>query len=105
MIEALRRAGVQLREAAPRAPEKDPFWDGKNVVFTGSLIAMTRQDAADLVAARGARVSSSVSKKTDYVVLGIDPGSKWEKAQALGVTIMTEQDFLQRLGMAADTGS
>jgi DNA ligase (NAD+) len=105
MIEALRRAGVQLREAAPRAPEKDPFWDGKSVVFTGSLTAMTRQDAADLVAARGARVSSSVSKKTDYVVLGIDPGSKWEKAQALGVTSLTEQDFLQRLGMAADTGS
>jgi DNA ligase (NAD+) len=105
MIEALRRAGVQLREAATRAPEKDPFWDGKSVVFTGSLTAMTRQDAADLVAARGARVSSSVSKKTDYVVLGIDPGSKWEKAQALGVTILTEQDFLQRLGMAADTGS
>jgi DNA ligase (NAD+) len=66
---------------------------------------MTRQDAADLVAARGARVSSSVSKKTDYVVLGIDPGSKWEKAQALGVTILTEQDFLQRLGMVTDTGS
>jgi len=38
-------------------------------------------------------------------VLGIDPGSKWEKAQALGVTSLTEQDFLQRLGMAADTGS
>jgi DNA ligase (NAD+) len=105
MIEALRCAGVQFREAAPKAPDKDPFWDGKSVVFTGSLTTMTRQEAADLVIARGARVSSSVSKKTDYVVVGADPGSKWEKARALGVTILTEQDLLLRLGMAADTGT
>jgi DNA ligase (NAD+) len=64
---------------------------------------MTRQEAARLVAASGARVADSVGKKTDYLVVGVDPGSKWKKAQALGLTILNEQDFLQRLGVATDS--
>jgi DNA ligase (NAD+) len=103
MIDALQRAGIQLTKAVPSAPLKDPFWDGKSVVFTGALTSMTRQEAADQVTARGARVAGSISKKTDYLVVGADPGSKWEKAQAFGVTVLTEQDFLGKLGFAANT--
>jgi DNA ligase (NAD+) len=103
MIDALQRAGIQFTNAIPSATLKDPFWDGKSVVFTGALTSMSRQEAADLVAARGAHVAGSVSKKTDYLVVGTDPGSKWEKAQALGVAVLTEQDFLGKLGLAANT--
>lgn len=103
MIATLQRAGIQFTETVPSAPVKDPFWDGKSVVFTGTLTSMTRQEAARLVAASGARVADSVGKKTDYLVVGVDPGSKWKKAQALGLTILNEQDFLQRLGVATDS--
>jgi DNA ligase (NAD+) len=102
MIDALRRGGVLFRETVPAVAVKDPFWDGKSVVFTGSLNSMTRQDAADLVVARGARVSGSVGKKTDYVVVGEDPGSKLDKARSLGVTILTERDLLLRLAVSVD---
>jgi len=102
MIQALRHAGVAFQGGVPRTSVKDPFWDGKSVVFTGTLLAMTRQQAADQVVARGAQVSSAVSKKTDYVVVGAEPGSKRERAQGLGVSVLTEQDFLLRLGLAAD---
>lgn len=102
MIDELRRGGVLFRETVPAAAVKDPFWDGKSVVFTGSLNSMTRQDAADLIVVRGARVSGSVSKKTDYVVVGEDPGSKLDKARSLGVTILTEQDLLLRLAVSVD---
>jgi DNA ligase (NAD+) len=102
MIDALRRGGVLFRETVPAVVVKDPSWDGKSVVFTGSLNSMTRQDAADLVVARGARVSGSVTKKTDYVVVGEDPGSKLDKARSLGVTILTERDLLLRLAAFVD---
>ncbi|HAA03931.1 MAG TPA: DNA ligase (NAD(+)) LigA [Syntrophobacteraceae bacterium] len=102
MIQALRHAGVAFQGGVPRTSVKDPFWDGKSVVFTGRLLAMTRQQAADQVVARGAQVSSAVSKKTGYVVVGAEPGSKRERAQGLGVSVLTEQDFLLRLGLAAD---
>jgi DNA ligase (NAD+) len=103
MIVTLQHAGIQFMETVPSVPVKDPFWDGKSVVFTGTLTSMTRQEAAQLVAASGARVADSVSKKTDYLVVGIDPGSKLKRAQALGVTILNEPDLLQRLGVAADS--
>jgi DNA ligase (NAD+) len=102
MIDALQRAGIQLTKGAPSTLLKDPFWDGKSVVFSGALTSMARQAAADQVVARGAHVAGSISKKTDYLVVGTDPGSKWEKALALGVIVLTEQEFLERLGLAAN---
>lgn len=67
---------------------------GKSFVFTGTLDTMTRDDAKDKARALGGDISESVSKKTDYVVAGIEAGSKLDKAQALGVKVLSEDDFL-----------
>jgi len=71
---------------------------GKTVVFTGSLVEMTRDEAKDLAEAAGAKASSSVSSKTSYVIAGEEAGSKLDKARALGVPVITEKEFLQMAG-------
>ncbi len=71
---------------------------GKTVVFTGSLAQMTRDQAKEQAEALGAKVAGSVSKKTDYVVVGADAGSKAKKAEELGVTMLTEQEWLDLAG-------
>jgi DNA ligase (NAD+) len=71
---------------------------GKNFVFTGSLANRSREEAGELVQQHGGKLSGSVSKKTDYVVVGTDPGSKYEKAKELGVTILTEAEFEKLIG-------
>ena len=83
--------------AAPAAAVNSPV-AGKTVVFTGTLDTMTRQEAKARAEALGANVTESVSKKTDYVVAGADPGSKVTKARTLGVPILTEQDWLALIG-------
>jgi DNA ligase (NAD+) len=89
--------GVEI-EIPPRAsPIESSLWSGKTVVFTGALSAMTRQQAGEKIAAKGARVTDSVSAKTDIVVAGADPGSKLAKAQKLGVRIMNEDEFVGSL--------
>jgi DNA ligase (NAD+) len=80
--------------AAPRAIES-PF-AGKTVVFTGSLSQMTRAEAKALAEQLGAKVAGSVSKKTDFVVLGADAGSKAKKAAELGVTTLDEAAWLEQ---------
>lgn len=75
----------------------DAFQD-KTVVLTGTLSSMGRKVAGDLIAAHGGKVTGSVSKKTDYVVAGEEAGSKLEKAQKLGVTILDEAAFLAMIG-------
>ena len=74
-------------------PAGAQVFSGKTFVLTGTLDGMTREEATALIEARGGRVSSSVSKKTSYVVAGSDAGSKLEKAQKLGVEILNEQQF------------
>ena len=71
---------------------------GKTFVFTGGLDHFTRDGAQQAVETVGGRVSSSVSKKTSYVVAGRDPGSKLDQARTLGVTILTEQEFSSLIG-------
>ncbi|MFA5129410.1 MAG: NAD-dependent DNA ligase LigA [Patescibacteria group bacterium] len=71
--------------------------DGTSWVFTGTLDSMSREEAKELVRSKGADVSESVSKKTSFVVVGENPGSKADKAKKLGVTILSEGEFLQKL--------
>ena len=71
---------------------------GKTFVLTGTLASMTRDEAAERIKAKGGKTSSSVSKKTSYVVAGDNPGSKLDKAQNLGVIILNEDEFLKIIG-------
>ncbi len=95
LVEKLFAAGVH--PTGPPAPSAAPL-AGKQLVFTGSLTRFPRSRAEALVKARGGVVSSSVSKKTDYVVAGTDPGSKLEKARKLGVAILSEEEFAALVG-------
>jgi len=94
LIDNLADFGVTVENPQPARPVQSGFWLGKTVVFTGALSSMTRQEAGEKVAAKGARVTDSVSKKTGVVVAGTDPGSKLAKAQKLGVRIMNEDEFI-----------
>ena len=76
---------------------------GKTVVFTGTLVVLTRGEAKAQAERLGAKVAGSVSKKTDYVVAGADAGSKLDKARELGVTVLDEQEWLRLTG-GADRG-
>ena len=73
--------------------------EGKIFVFTGALSSFTRDEAEEFVERLGARAASSVSKKTDYVVAGENAGSKLEKANALGVPVLSEEAFKEWVGM------
>jgi DNA ligase (NAD+) len=100
---ANRKLITRLREAGldPRVEKKKPASDklaGKTFVFTGGLAKMSREAAGELVTSHGGKVISSVSKKTSYVVVGTDPGSKFDKAKELGVPILNEAEFQKLLG-------
>jgi DNA ligase (NAD+) len=97
LIKQLEAAGVKMTEAAPRGPK--PL-AGQTFVFTGGLSRLTRAQAEELVRQLGARAASSVSRATDYVVAGSDPGSTFEQAKKLGVTILDEAKFEQLVGDA-----
>lgn len=93
LINRLREAGVLLEMDASSTSDLDERFIGKTFVLTGKLENYTRDEAAKLIEDRGGRVSSSVSKKTDYVVAGEDAGSKLTKAESLGVTVLDEAQF------------
>jgi DNA ligase (NAD+) len=97
VIRALRKAGVAWEEHVPRTAT-GRHAAGKTFVLTGTLPGMTREEATGLILSRGGKVSGSVSKKTDYVVAGAEPGSKLAKAETLGVTVLDEaglREFLK----------
>lgn len=95
VIEQLRAAGIEW--PALERPPADSALAGKTFVLTGTLEALTREEASERIEALGGKVSSSVSKKTDYVVAGEKAGSKLDRAQALGVTVLDEAAFLALL--------
>ncbi len=94
VVERLRKAGI--RWPAPERRSAGPL-AGKTFVLTGALESLTRDEARARLRERGARVTDSVSRKTDYLVAGADPGSKLEKARALGVEVLDEAAFLKLL--------
>jgi DNA ligase (NAD+) len=96
VIKRLNKAGV--RPTAEKRVVKSQKLAGKSFVFTGGLANRSREEAGVLVQQHGGKVSSSVSKKTDYVVVGTDPGSKYDKAKELGVAILTEGEFEKLIG-------
>jgi len=96
VIKKLEKAGVRPR--MERRAVRSTKFAGKSFVFTGALANRSREEAGELVQQHGGKVSGSVSKKTDYVVVGADPGSKHDKAKELGVTILTEQEFEKLIG-------
>jgi len=88
---------VRVRDFAAPVAEASPI-AGKTVVFTGSLEAMTRHEAKARAEALGAKVAGSVSGKTDFLVAGADAGSKAKKAAELGVTVLSEAEWLEMIG-------
>jgi DNA ligase (NAD+) len=96
LIERLRTAGLQFRE--PTAVEEGGPLAGKAYVLTGTLPTLSRTEATELIERAGGRVVGSVSKKTDALVAGDEPGSKLEKAKTLGVEVIDEAELLRRVG-------
>jgi DNA ligase (NAD+) len=97
LCDRLRAAGVKTEAERRSSAEADERFAGKQFVLTGTLVSFTRDEARALIEARGGRVNSSVSKKTDYVVAGEAAGSKLYKAESLGVTILDEATFKEML--------
>ena len=94
LIEQLRQAGVNFEST--RAVS-DTRFAGKTFVLTGALQMFTREEATEKIELFGGKASGSVSKKTSYVVVGENAGSKEKKARELGIPILTEQEFLDML--------
>jgi len=98
LIGKLSRAGLRIKDEAAGSPAGPRPFDGKIVVITGTLPTLSREEATTLAQKAGARVTSSVSKKTSLVVVGQDAGSKLAKAQELDIETIDEREFLRRMG-------
>ena len=97
LVEAMQALGGGIEDAKVIEASASPV-AGKAVVFTGTLATMTRPEAKARAESLGAKVVGSVSKKTDYVVVGADAGSKAAEAAKLGVAILSEEDWLALIG-------
>ena len=97
LCDRLRAAGIKTESSRKSSGSLDERFAGKQFVLTGTLSSFTRDEAKALIEARGGRVNSSVSKKTDYVVAGEAAGSKLDKAESLGVTVIDESAFKSML--------
>ncbi|HKA38508.1 MAG TPA: NAD-dependent DNA ligase LigA [Burkholderiales bacterium] len=95
VVQQLRDLGVRWTEGPGQATAAERLLSGKTFVLTGTLPGLSRDEAKELIESRGGRVIGSVSKKTDYVVAGTDPGSKYDKARQLGITLLDEEALLK----------
>ena len=100
VLKKLREAGVRPREAFRR---ESADLSGKSLVFTGAMQDLTRNKAREIVESLGGEVSSSITKRTDYVVAGQSPGSKFKKAKDMRITIIDEEEFLRFVGINKST--
>jgi DNA ligase (NAD+) len=92
----LLKEGIHWKSEPVSKSAQSPL-SGKTIVLTGTLSSMTRDEAKDKLTALGAKVTSSVSKNTDYVVVGESPGSKLDKARDQGTTVIHENEFIRLL--------
>lgn len=95
LVEQLRQEGLNFNFLGSTSKAANSYFSGKTVVLTGTLDSMGRKEATDILENLGAKVTGSVSKATDAVVAGHDAGSKLDKAQALGITVLSESEFLE----------
>lgn len=95
-VESLERSGVRIAET--KSGKKEKTLSGKQFVLTGTLSSLTRDQAKGKITQLGGRVTSSVTGKTDFVVVGTDPGSKFKKAKQLGVKTLNEEEFMELIG-------
>jgi DNA ligase (NAD+) len=98
LIQRLRRHGLRLEEEGPVAEAGDGPLEGKTLVITGTLPNLSREEATERIETAGGKVTGSVSGKTDYLVAGADPGTKYTKARDLGTEIIDEAELLNLLG-------
>jgi DNA ligase (NAD+) len=98
LVEKLEKKGLRLKQDPSERRATGGPLEGKTLVLTGALPELTREEAAALIKAAGGKVVSSVSKKTDYVVAGENPGSKLAKAEKYETTILDEPGLLSLLG-------
>jgi DNA ligase (NAD+) len=98
LIKELAAAGLKMDAPMTAASAPGPL-SGKTFVLTGTLPTMTREEATDAIQSRGGKVTGSVSKKTDHVVAGADPGSKLAKAETLGISVLDEAAFRKLVGL------
>ena len=96
IVEELKELGLNMNYLGKKVEENDIFAN-KTFVLTGSLTIFTREEASEKIELLGGKTSGSVSKKTSVVIVGENPGSKYEKAKELGIEIWTEQEFEEKL--------
>jgi DNA ligase (NAD+) len=94
----LKQAGVNLKESKPITTGDLPL-SGQEFVITGTLQSFSRAEAEEKIKALGGSAKSDVTKKTNFLVVGADPGSKVARAQALGIAQISEDELLQKLGL------
>lgn len=98
LINKLKEAGLNFKYLGVIEPKKEHFFTNKTIVLTGSLMNFGRKEATSILENLGAKVSSSVSKNTDFLVAGEEAGSKLTRAQTLNITVLTEEEFIEKLG-------
>lgn len=99
LIAHLKELGLNMTYLKETSVNEESSFAGKTVVVTGTLVSMSRNEVKEYLASQGANVTGSVSKKTDLVVVGKDPGSKYDKAMALGIRVLDEEAFKKEAGL------